>query len=466
MHDDRIEEQLRTILRSEGDGLSLTISASELERRLAARRRQAGGRRLSMVAAAIAALAVGSIFALSNGWLRLPAVGIVAPPSASPARTGVPSAVPSKAPSRTPATRSSDWLGSPVEAVLVRPIGDDARPDSFEVTRLDPLTGISVLIASIPGTVLPPDARLDAGMPPTVSLTGWLAIPVERGPTADDVFRAFVVVDLTDPAREPVVFNHYDAISWSMVDGLAMLNGEAVDLAYPGLRDVVRFQVLGLPVNFLRSSRHGGPTVSTQEGSRFLATSNVGVTTEWGSVGYDGRFTATTDLPPIYQRTGLERPAGVAAHTLVMGCDSNGSATAACALVEMDATMDHPVATWVKIAAGESLYDWAWAVDGRQAWLLLDGGVEDGVRVASLNVAPSPGRRREQARIDFPTDDSRPSILGITSETRPGQGALLAIGDDAGFVRAFVTPDGSVFYENGRAWFAGWAGEQPDYDPD
>ena len=55
MHDSQIEEQLRGVLRAEGDGIPLTITAAELERRLAARRsatagggsagRRGGGRR-------------------------------------------------------------------------------------------------------------------------------------------------------------------------------------------------------------------------------------------------------------------------------------------------------------------------------------------------------------------------------------------------------------------------------------
>ena len=78
MHDSQIEEQLRGVLRAEGDAIPLTITTAELERRLAARRRATGGRRLSVVAAAVAAVAVVSIVAAGNGWLRLPAIGTVA----------------------------------------------------------------------------------------------------------------------------------------------------------------------------------------------------------------------------------------------------------------------------------------------------------------------------------------------------------------------------------------------------
>ena len=83
MHDSGIEDRLRTVLRSEGDALPVTITAAELERRLAARRRQRSGRRLSLVAAAIAIVAIGSMAAMANGLINLPSVG--GPPSVPPA---------------------------------------------------------------------------------------------------------------------------------------------------------------------------------------------------------------------------------------------------------------------------------------------------------------------------------------------------------------------------------------------
>ena len=51
MHDTNLEERLRSVLRQEGDGLPFTITTEELERRLALRRRDRNGRRLSLMAA-------------------------------------------------------------------------------------------------------------------------------------------------------------------------------------------------------------------------------------------------------------------------------------------------------------------------------------------------------------------------------------------------------------------------------
>jgi hypothetical protein len=115
---------------------------------------------------------------------------------------------------------------------------------------------------------------------------------------------------------------------------------------------------------------------------------------------------------------------------------------------------------------GASLYDDVWAADGRKAWLLLDGGTLDGVRIASFAFADSPGARVERSRFDLPSDAPRPAILGIASERTSDGAALVAIGDPSGLVRAFVGPDASVAMQDGTAWFAGWAGDQPDYDPD
>ena len=88
MHDSRLEDQIRSVLRTEGDGVPVTITTAELERRLALRRRDRNGRRLALMAAAIAAIAVGSIVAIGNGWLRMPAVGTDVSPSPAPTASG------------------------------------------------------------------------------------------------------------------------------------------------------------------------------------------------------------------------------------------------------------------------------------------------------------------------------------------------------------------------------------------
>jgi hypothetical protein len=68
VHDNRIEETLRSVLRREGDELTVNITAQELERRLALRGRARAGLRLSLLAAGLAVIAVGAIVAGGNGW--------------------------------------------------------------------------------------------------------------------------------------------------------------------------------------------------------------------------------------------------------------------------------------------------------------------------------------------------------------------------------------------------------------
>jgi hypothetical protein len=108
MHDIRLENQLRAALHAEGDDLPMTISTEELERRLALRRRERNSQRLTLLAAAVAVVAVGSIVAIGNGWLRKPAVGIDGTPS--PATSPFPTVGPSMAPtpSATPVASMAD----------------------------------------------------------------------------------------------------------------------------------------------------------------------------------------------------------------------------------------------------------------------------------------------------------------------------------------------------------------------
>jgi len=128
MHDTGLEERLRSVLRQEGDSLPFTITSDELERRLVLRRRDRNGRRLSLMAAGLAAVAVGAIFALSNGWLaNAPAVG--ADVSLSPAPTA--SSAPTPAPSIDPLAALPVLVQDPESLAfhMTEGPGDPADPD-------------------------------------------------------------------------------------------------------------------------------------------------------------------------------------------------------------------------------------------------------------------------------------------------------------------------------------------------
>jgi hypothetical protein len=134
MHDSQVEDRLRRILRTEGEEIPFTVTTAELERRLIARRRAASGRRLSWVAAGLAAIAVGGMVAVSNGWISPP--GVATQPSPTPATTAMPSraATPS-----LPSPATVNGLGpiarQPDAPVLLEapPQISDGTADVFEV---------------------------------------------------------------------------------------------------------------------------------------------------------------------------------------------------------------------------------------------------------------------------------------------------------------------------------------------
>jgi hypothetical protein len=182
----------------------------------------------------------------------------------------------------------------------------------------------------------------------------------------------------------------------------------------------------------------------------------------WGVIDGAGAFRELADLPPLEQRTGRERPMGADGRTLAMSCTGSGSPKeAGCALVEMDAT-GQPIGTRVATETIAALDDHAWAADGRSAWAVFNVDQEGG-HTASILLSPPSGDAVERARVDVSAGDTA-TILGIGR-------AWLVIGRDNGWVRAFVrvdgsAEDGSVTMQEATSWFAGWAGEQPVYDPD
>ena len=197
---------------------------------------------------------------------------------------------------------------------------------------------------------------------------------------------------------------------------------------------------------------------STDDGALLLAAREDA----WGFVGNDGTFTATTDLPAVYQRTGRERPAGVDAHTLGSACDSGQPGE--CFLVESRAPEDL-VATWWRESEERRLADHAWAVDGRGVLLMLTSGMVGDRIQTELTYAVAPEDRTVVGRVDVP-DWVLPAILGISAEPTAGHPTITAIGDSDGSVVAFVLDDGTVRPVDGIAWFAGWADDPTPYDPD
>jgi hypothetical protein len=475
MHDSQIEERLRSVLRAEGDRLPLTIATVDLERRLILRRRAAAGRRFSLVAAVIGAIAIGSVVAAGNGWLRLPAIGVAVSPSTSPRlspstplASPTPTVLPSAPPGASPRSDRSP-LGQPYEAVLVHPVGDPVKPDALEVTLFDPTTVTSRLFATIPGTAFPADAGFEGVAPPSVSPTGWLAIPITHPTAPDGTSPEIVIVDLVHPSAPSWLIDGYGSGVWNGSDQFALEGPAGVTVADPALRQLHPVSIADPAVSIGVTPHSLDPVWATAPGSRFLALRSATPANEWGAIDANGDYTPMTDLPAAYQRTGLERVVGVAAHTIAMGCDTGGATPSAggCVLVETDAD-GTVVSSRVNSADVGALYDFAWAANGRDVWLLFDGGTDASGHSVSLSVSTPNGSRTEQsaAKIYVPVV-SQPRILGIGPATSADTG-YVAIGDDSWYVRSFVAIVGGTVTMGDvpESWFAGWAGEQPDYDPD
>ena len=222
------------------------------------------------------------------------------------------------------------------------------------MTSLDTYTNVATAIATISGSILPAGTWVSPSDPPRVSATGWLAIAFVPGAgsgAAPAVSQGIIVVDLTDPKAEPWVIPDAFSGTWNDDDELAMVGATGVVIADPANRALAPFPIGDPLVSASLGGVFNAPVWTTAPGTRFLARRSPGPATPdgtptWGYVDPTGSFTATTDLPPISQRTGIERRTGADAHELAQACTGSGSPTeAGCALVETDAT-GTPVATW------------------------------------------------------------------------------------------------------------------------
>ena len=315
MHDSQAEDRLRGLLRAEGDSLSLTITTAELERRLEARRRAAQGRRVSFMAAAVALIAVGTMVAAANGWVSLPAIGIVGT-SPSPAPSHLHRRLPSRRRHR-PARRSHRGRRS---ARHIRPSSFGrsvipVQPTGFTVTRVDPVTGEAALVATIPQSVLPenlsltgvPDHQRDRVARHPVQRRGECRRTASVGPHRGRHRPDGGAVDHGWPGQ----------LSWTADEQLGVTHGGIyLDDPQPGRNPTSRHRNGRIP----RSGHDRGIVWSTEPGTVLLAQARRRRETGLGLDRHDGAFIPATDLPAAYQRTGLERPTGAAAHTVGQPC--------------------------------------------------------------------------------------------------------------------------------------------------
>jgi hypothetical protein len=132
MHDGQLEDQLRRVLRAEGDALSVTITPDKLERRLAVRRRMARGRSLGIVAAGIAAALLVSLVVTSSSWLTQPRLGSADSPAATESDS------PTGTPSTPPSTDQLPALPRPEGTVLVEATSGTRGTSTAVLDPIDP----------------------------------------------------------------------------------------------------------------------------------------------------------------------------------------------------------------------------------------------------------------------------------------------------------------------------------------
>ena len=124
MHDQSLEQRLRSALQTEGDGLPLTITAAELERRLALRRHGGVNRYASLGLAAAIGIALIGLAGVAGGWFDERAIGPAPLPNSSTAPSQEPASMPPASASVDGRLPSLDDLLAPLDpARIVRAQG-------------------------------------------------------------------------------------------------------------------------------------------------------------------------------------------------------------------------------------------------------------------------------------------------------------------------------------------------------
>lgn len=452
MHDTRLENEIRTVLRAEADALPLTITDAELDRRLALRRRDRTGRRFALAAAAVVVVAVGSIVAFGGGWLQLPTVGVDATPSpeaSTPASSDVaPSVEPTPSEPDVSADPARPALGRSDEAVIVR-IGPE--PDGTVRIEVDLLRDIESIptIFSAPF----PEDRVPSDDPPRVSREGYLAIPLADAADPGRP-RGVVVYDLHDEAREPQTFD-VDAglgssgVAWGPDGQLAIIDPNGVTVVQPFVPS--EWATVNIPDGiFVVPAGPAADEAWALDGRGLTAWDNLSDPPS-GILALDGTFQPERPWD-VADPIGNARMFDADGRALVVGCDSidpNGVGIGCRLQAEVPGEIGEP---WYLVPDGEAIADHRWDASREGAWILVERVAADGsTGTVQLRHGDPAGFETVVSMADL----GDPRILGISSDD-----ARLAIDLGDGQVLSVPTDPATEEWGGIGGLFAGWA-DQP-----
>lgn len=442
MHDSRLEDQLRRVLRTEGDSLRMTITAGELEQHRAIRQRKRSGRRLTLVAAGVAAVALGAMVAMTNGWLQVPGIGIDPAPTSSTHVSPPPTIDPTTTP-ETPGPRPARQLGGPDDAVVARSIIDPTSDVQTIEVQLVPKVGDASVIATLSGLI---GANPSPQTSSRVSSAGFLAVPLVDW-TDEAGFVGVAIYDLLQPTRDPHILAGIGSfgMAWGPDGRLALYDPDVITLVEPygGGRSAVP-----VPADVVVATTQQD-VIWSNAGDGLLALRQDGAASTWGVLGLDGTF--LEGPTQVMAPTGTERLLDRSGRQLMVDCDAvnDGTATGCSLLAE---TPTGPSEAWYRDPSGVSrVADFRWDAAGQGVWLLLDlrthgrtldlvvrtGGPETYTDVATLS----------DIEIRATTN---PRLVGIS----PDDGRL-AIALDEGLILLVDRSTGRSYATGGR--FAGWA---------
>ena len=430
------------------------------------------GRRSLIAAAALAVtgVAVGGIL-LSP---RPPTTGATSP-SPSSAESATSSAVGSASPSWVGSARPSspgpstagrrgEPLGAPNDAVLIRLVGDQQRPDAIEVSlvtldtrgfeaKLEPR-----VIASLPGSAIPEGLML-AATAPKYGQDGWLALGASDKAASRP---SILVFDLRAPDKPPwLVSGRIGSASWGPGVQLAVSGRPSIELH--DLSSCSRQPMSLAPEIVLGDTTEEGPVAPTwlADGSGFLAW-HGGSQRQLGKVDLDGRFEALDNPPAVFQSTGRERRWSAAGTETAIGCPTEGGPPG-CDVVS--GVNGGEAEVWYsETSGGGTIQDYAWDAEGDGLWFLLERVTGEGPLAHDVVHFDIPGQPTEVASMSLEAAGDRSfEIQGIGDAASNLDGRHVLIGPKGSTVQVAVSGDGGIATFQDGAWFAGWAADQGPY---